>query len=72
MAFKIGQKIVYPNHGVTVVEKIEPGKIAGEEQTYYFLRLLSNDSDPVVMGGVSSRGRFRAVMASESGRNPIG
>ena len=48
MAFKVGQKVVYPNYGVTVVEKIEDGSIAGEEQTYYFLRLLSNDSKVMV------------------------
>ncbi len=48
MAFKIGQKVVYPNHGVTVVDKIEKGAIAGVEQTYYHLRLLSNNSKVMV------------------------
>ncbi len=48
MTFKIGQKVVYPNHGVSVVEKIEQGSIAGLEQTYYHLRLLSNDSKVMV------------------------
>ena len=48
MAFKIGQKVVYPNHGVSVVEKIEDGSIAGVEQTYYHLRLLSNNSKVMV------------------------
>ena len=48
MAFKVGQKVVYPSHGVTVVEKIEPGKIDGVEQTYYHLRLMSNDSKVMV------------------------
>lgn len=48
MTFKVGQKVVYPNHGVSVVEKIEPGKIGGIEQTYYHLRLLSNNSKVMV------------------------
>ena len=48
MAFKIGQKVVYPNHGVSVIEKIAPGKIDGVEQTYYHLRLLSNNSKVMV------------------------
>ena len=48
MSFKVGQKVVYPNHGVSVVEKIEAGEIDGHEQTYYFLRLLSNDSKVMV------------------------
>ncbi|MEM7480354.1 MAG: CarD family transcriptional regulator [Acidobacteriota bacterium] len=48
MEFKPGQKVVYPNHGVGVVEKIEPSVIDGQEQTYYFLRLLSNNSKVMV------------------------
>jgi CarD family transcriptional regulator len=48
VAFKIGQKIVYPNHGVGVVEKIEDGAIAGIRQTFYHLRLLTNDSKVMV------------------------
>jgi CarD family transcriptional regulator len=46
--FKIGQKVVYPNHGVGMVEKIEPGSIDGVEQTYFHLRLLSNNSKVMV------------------------
>ncbi|MEO8503250.1 MAG: CarD family transcriptional regulator [Acidobacteriota bacterium] len=51
MTFKVGQKVVYPNHGVTVVEKIGPGAIEGIdmiEQTYFHLRLLSNNSKVMV------------------------
>jgi len=48
VTFKVGQKVVYPNHGVTVVEKIGPGAIDGIEQTYFHLRLLSNNSKVMV------------------------
>ena len=48
MTFKVGQKVVYPNHGVSVVEKIEPTRMDGDEQTFYHLRLLSNDSKVMV------------------------
>jgi CarD family transcriptional regulator len=48
VSFKIGQKVVYPTHGVSLVEKIEEGTIAGVEQTYFFLRLLSNNSKVMV------------------------
>jgi CarD family transcriptional regulator len=49
VTFKVGQKLVYPNHGVTVVENIAPGSIDGNEQTtYYHLRLLSNNSKVMV------------------------
>ncbi len=48
MTFKVGQKLVYPNHGVTVVENIGADSIDGNEQTYYHLRLLSNNSKVMV------------------------
>ncbi len=48
MTFSVSQKVVYPNHGVSVVEKIQPDKIDGVEQTYYHLRLLSNNSKVMV------------------------
>ncbi len=48
MSFKVQEKVVYPNHGVSVVEKIEDGEIAGLEQTYFHLRLLSNNSKVMV------------------------
>jgi CarD family transcriptional regulator len=48
LLFKIGQKVVYPNHGVGLVEKIEAGSIDGVEQTYFHLRLLSNNSKVMV------------------------
>jgi CarD family transcriptional regulator len=48
VSFKVGQKVVYPNHGVSLIEKIEPGKIDGIEQMYYHLRLLSNNSKVMV------------------------
>lgn len=48
MAFKVGQKVVYPNHGVSIIEKIESGSIDGVEQVYYHLRLLSNNSKVMI------------------------
>ena len=48
MTFSVSQKVVYPNHGVSVVEKIQPDNIDGVEQTYYHLRLLSNNSKVMV------------------------
>ncbi len=44
LGFKIGEKLVYPNHGVTVVEQIGESPIMGLGDTYYHLRLLGNNS----------------------------
>ena len=48
--FQIGDKVVYPNHGVSVVEKIGEG-FASEPaapRSFYHLRLLSNNSKVMV------------------------
>ena len=44
LGFKVGEKLVYPNHGVTVVEQIGESAIIGPGDTYYHLRLLANNS----------------------------
>ena len=41
-AFKVGDKAVYPAHGVGEVTAIENRSIGGIEQTFYILRILEN------------------------------
>ncbi len=48
MSFKVGQKVVYPNHGVSVIEKIEGASFDGVEHTFYHLRLYSNESKVMI------------------------
>ena len=40
--FKVGDKAVYPAHGVAEVIAIERKEISGHEQTFYVLRILDN------------------------------
>src|SRR5579863_6854515 len=42
MEFKIGDKVVYPNHGVGVIEQISYGMVNGRTETYYLLRITSS------------------------------
>jgi CarD family transcriptional regulator len=44
LSFKVGDKLVYPNHGVTVVEHIGESPIMPTSDSYYHLRLLANNS----------------------------
>ncbi|MEM8962324.1 MAG: CarD family transcriptional regulator [Acidobacteriota bacterium] len=48
MTFDVGHKVVYPNHGVAVVEEISETTFDGMQQTLYNLRLLSNNSKVMV------------------------
>jgi CarD family transcriptional regulator len=42
MNYKIGDKVVYPNHGVGIIEQISFGMIEGRTETYYMLRISSS------------------------------
>jgi CarD family transcriptional regulator len=50
VSFRVGEKIVYPNHGVSVVEKIGEGFATEpvKPRSFYHLRLLSNNSKVMV------------------------
>jgi CarD family transcriptional regulator len=54
LEFKVGDKVVYPNHGVGIIERIQSRVSSGGEQTFYMLRILSTDS--TVMVPVSNTG----------------
>jgi CarD family transcriptional regulator, regulator of rRNA transcription len=42
MNYKIGDKVVYPNHGVGIIEQISYGSLNGRTETYYMLRISSS------------------------------
>ena len=42
MEFKVGERVVYPNHGVGVIEQISYGATSGRTEKYYLLRIQSS------------------------------
>ncbi len=48
MSFKVGDKVVYPNHGIGVIEEIAKRAGEGEERSFYCLRILANHSTVMV------------------------
>jgi CarD family transcriptional regulator len=40
MDYKIGDKVVYPNHGVGVIEQISYGVLNGRTERYYMIRVV--------------------------------
>jgi CarD family transcriptional regulator len=47
MVFKVGEKVVYPAHGVGTIQSIQKRVVSGTEKTFYMLRIL--DSDMTIM-----------------------
>lgn len=72
MGFKVGEKLVYPNHGVTIVEQIGESAIMGAGDTYYHLRLLANNSRLVVPIGNSDRVGLRRLYQQKEMKGLIG
>lgn len=49
MGFKVGQKVVYPNHGIGIIEEICTREVCdGESSVFYHMRILSTNSRVMV------------------------
>lgn len=44
MTFLVGDKVIYPNHGLGVVERIEEKTILGTTCGFYHLKIVANDT----------------------------
>jgi len=44
MEFRIGDKVVYPNHGVGIIEEVKQRPVNGGSEEFYMLRIHSNSS----------------------------
>jgi CarD family transcriptional regulator, regulator of rRNA transcription len=64
MDFKIGDKVVYPNHGVGVIEQISYGVLNGRTEKYYMLRIFSSGLKVMVPQNNALAVGLRAVMRS--------
>jgi len=59
--FKVGEMVVYPSQGVSVVEKIAKEVLAGTEMKCYHLRLVGSDSKVMVPVDNSERVGLRPL-----------
>jgi len=66
LEFEVGDKVIYPNHGLGVVEKIEDKTILGTTCGFYSLRMASSDTTVLVpLDNVDGVGLRRAIDDSE-------
>ena len=64
MDYKIGEKVVYPNHGVGVIEQINFGVLNGRTEKYYMIRILSSGLKVMVPRTNAGAVGLRPVMRS--------
>src|SRR5213594_683568 len=62
VTFEIGDKVIYPNHGLGIVESIEEKTILGTTCGFYHLRIVANDTTVLVpVSNVDGVGLRRAI-----------
>ncbi len=62
MTFEVGDKVIYPNHGLGIVERIEDKTILGTTCGFYHLRIVANDTSVLVpVSNVDGVGLRRAI-----------
>ena len=66
MTFEVGDKVIYPNHGLGVVERIETRTILDTTCGFYSLRMADSDTLVLVpVDNVEGVGLRRAIAGSE-------
>ena len=65
MTFQVGDKVIYPNHGLGIVERIETRTIMGTTCGFYQLRMSNETMVLVPVDNVDGVGLRRAVTDQE-------
>ena len=69
LTFKVGDKVVYPNHGVALIENVEKVSVAGQTIKCYCLRVAANKTMvKVPTGNVETVGLRRIIDEKEAER----
>jgi CarD family transcriptional regulator len=72
MDYKIGDKVVYPNHGVGLVEQISYGVLNGRTERYFMIRIVSSGLRVMVPQSNADIVGLRAVIRSNDATKVLG
>jgi len=65
VGFKVGDKVVYPNHGIGVIENIEKRDIGSMDAEFLRLRIMANDSTVMVPKGNTVNVGLRPIVSKK-------
>src|SRR6267378_2701850 len=72
MDYKIGDKVVYPNHGVGIVEQISYGVLNGRTERYFMIRIVSSGLRVMVPQSNATAVGLRSVIRSAESSKVLG
>ncbi len=61
--FKVGDKAVYPSHGVGVIKNIELRNIGGTDQSFYVIQIISSGATLMVPTNACERAGMRSLIS---------
>ena len=68
MDFKLGEKVVYPNHGVGQIEQISFGYVNGKSERFYMCKIVSSGLKVMVpQSNVESVGLRPIIRSTQAG-----
>lgn len=66
MPFKVGERVVYPNHGVGIIEQITHNSLNGNAEQFYLVRIQGNGLKVTVpCGNADAVGLRRVIRPAE-------
>src|SRR3954471_16318194 len=66
VTFQVGDKVIYPNHGLGIVERVEEKTILGTTCGFFHLRIVANDTTVLVpVANVDNVGLRKAITDEE-------
>jgi len=65
-SFKIGDRIIYPNQGLGIIEGIQKERLYGEDFNFYRVRILSNKTLVLVPSGNTEEMGIRKLMSEDA------
>ena len=65
MKFKVGDKVIYPNQGVGVIEDVCKKQFAGRQEVFYELKIASNNSTVMIPVGNASHVGLRKLSSEK-------
>jgi CarD family transcriptional regulator len=72
MDYKIGEKVVYPNHGVGLIDQISFGLLNGRTERYYMIRIVSSGLRVMVPQSNATSVGMRPVIRSNDTSKVLG
>ncbi len=70
-AFKVGDKAVYPAHGVAQVTGIESREIAGNKKEFYILKTLEGGMKLMIPIDGASKAGLRGIMSKKDAKKVL-